>query len=521
MAEVVATRRDWVIVIAAIVVFLLHCAVYLQYTVDDSLISYRFARNWAEGFGPVYNPGERVEGYTCFGWVALLAAAHRVGLDMESTSKAMGIAAGVVCILAAAALSRRLLDGRSTYLVAPLVLALSPLFAAWACSGMETALFAALIACSAWAMAVDESRQTVVPIAAVVLGTATFVRPDGMLLAAVALAAIAVGRDKRAGRRAPLRWAATYAAIVAPYMIWRAAYYGSLVPNTYLAKTGRGPERLVSGAWCCANFAEYSGLALAALCVIGLWTPAPRMTAWRFVRMALGAFGAYVIWTGGDILHIRFFVHVMGLLAVCAAVGFDRVAYFDATARAGPFSTRGSRVPRIAMCCALGIAWAATAVVQDFRALHARDQYGAAYVVNNARNVTLANIPLGKWLAAHAPTDATAAVWDIGGVGYYSNLRIIDLYGLTDSTLARMIHCHASDARKVAYVESRRPDYIVAYAGRGGANLQWLEPLGAQYRLLSYWRGGPDGYGLALLVRKSTAECSRLTKSSKLRKSTS
>lgn len=525
MIGVIVKWRDGLIVLAAVVVFALHCSVYLQYTVDDSLISYRFVRNWAEGFGPVYNVGERVEGYTCFGWVALLAGVHRIGLDIETASKAAGIAAGVACIVAVTALSRRMLDGRSTYLIAPFVLALSPLFAAWACSGMETVLFAAMIAGAAWAMAVDESRRPVVPTAAVLLGAATLVRPEGAMFAVIAFAAVAMGRLK--GSRPMLRWAATYAAIVAPYVVWRVAYYGSLVPNTFLAKTGRGPERLVSGAWCCANFAEYTGLAFVALCVVGWWTAAPRIAAWRFVRMALPAFAAYVIWAGGDYLHIRFFVHIIGLAAVCAAVGLDRIATavtrFDTTARPGLLSNGAvpsSRRP-VAMYCVLAAAWVGIIVVQDYRALHASDQYGAAYVVNNARNVRLANIPLGRWLAAHAPPGATVAAWDIGGVGYYSNLRIIDLYGLTDRTLARLIHSHASDARKAAYVARRRPDYIVAYAGRHGADLQWLEPLSRRYRFVSYWRGGPDGYRLALFVRKSATQCSGVTKSSKLRKSTS
>src|SRR5262245_54883150 len=38
------------------------------FTVDDAYISYRFARNLARGLGLVYNPGERVEGYTNFLW---------------------------------------------------------------------------------------------------------------------------------------------------------------------------------------------------------------------------------------------------------------------------------------------------------------------------------------------------------------------------------------------------------------------------------------------------------------------
>src|SRR5688500_10686764 len=35
-----------------------------SFTVDDSYISYRYARNFARGLGLVYNEGERIEGYT-------------------------------------------------------------------------------------------------------------------------------------------------------------------------------------------------------------------------------------------------------------------------------------------------------------------------------------------------------------------------------------------------------------------------------------------------------------------------
>ncbi len=42
-------------------------------TIDDAYISFQYAKNWASGNGVVFNPGERVEGYTNFLWVALLA----------------------------------------------------------------------------------------------------------------------------------------------------------------------------------------------------------------------------------------------------------------------------------------------------------------------------------------------------------------------------------------------------------------------------------------------------------------
>ena len=49
---------------------------YFHNVCDDTLISLQYARNAALGEGFVFNPGERVEGYTNFLWVALLAGLH-------------------------------------------------------------------------------------------------------------------------------------------------------------------------------------------------------------------------------------------------------------------------------------------------------------------------------------------------------------------------------------------------------------------------------------------------------------
>src|SRR2546426_6673593 len=54
---------------------------------DDSFISFRYARHLAEGHGLVWNPGDRVEGYTNFLWVVLMAGGVRVRLEPGGASE--------------------------------------------------------------------------------------------------------------------------------------------------------------------------------------------------------------------------------------------------------------------------------------------------------------------------------------------------------------------------------------------------------------------------------------------------
>ena len=58
---------------------LLHSLFYFHYTSDDAYISYRYARNLADGVGLVWNPGEHVEGYSNFLWVVILAGLNKLG----------------------------------------------------------------------------------------------------------------------------------------------------------------------------------------------------------------------------------------------------------------------------------------------------------------------------------------------------------------------------------------------------------------------------------------------------------
>ena len=58
---------------------------------DDAYISFRYARNLAQGNGLVFNAGERVEGYTNFLWTVLFTPAELVGLDPALVAIVLGV----------------------------------------------------------------------------------------------------------------------------------------------------------------------------------------------------------------------------------------------------------------------------------------------------------------------------------------------------------------------------------------------------------------------------------------------
>ena len=212
---------------------------------DDALVSMRYAWNLAHRAGLVWNPGERVEGYTNL-FMTLAMAVPAALLDRSRAVLAVQVA-GVATMLGTAALASRLarrLGAPSGVGAFAAVLACYPL-AYWTLLGMETGLLALLLAAaSALAVAPGEPgrpRRLVGDLAGLALAT----RPDGLLAAAVLLGFRAI-RHRRApgGRRAWLAEAATFAAFPLGLTLFRWLYYGALIPNASCSRWSACPSRI-------------------------------------------------------------------------------------------------------------------------------------------------------------------------------------------------------------------------------------------------------------------------------------
>jgi hypothetical protein len=68
---------------------------YLNTVPDDAYISFHYAQHLADGPGPNWNSSGRVEGYTNFSLVALLAALPKIGLDIVISARALGCLSAV------------------------------------------------------------------------------------------------------------------------------------------------------------------------------------------------------------------------------------------------------------------------------------------------------------------------------------------------------------------------------------------------------------------------------------------
>lgn len=214
--------------------------------IEDSGISFSYARNLVEGDGLVPIPGgERVEGYSNALWTFLIAGFYALGVPVWSSSKIMGAVFGVITLPLAYAITARALpprpDGspprRDVALLAPLLLAVNPQFVIWNASGLENSLFCVLLAAGIYRVLVEDDRAgTPFPWSAVWFVLLSMTRPEGVTYAAIAAGAVLVGGLLRRKILPFALWLVVFLVPFAAYNYWRYEYFAWPFPNTYYAK---------------------------------------------------------------------------------------------------------------------------------------------------------------------------------------------------------------------------------------------------------------------------------------------
>lgn len=198
--------------------------------VDDAYITFRYARNLAAGQGFVYNAAQPVLGTTTPLFTLVLAALKALLPGIDFPWLALWISA--VCDVVMIILLRRLVQSltRSVFVATTIALAylLNPVRSGVALGGMETSLVVLCLVATAEAyVARDRLEQT-----ALFGALATLTRPDALLLPGLIFLYDIIAR-----RRIPWKAIGIFAAVLAPWLIFATAYFGSPLPLSIAAKT--------------------------------------------------------------------------------------------------------------------------------------------------------------------------------------------------------------------------------------------------------------------------------------------
>jgi hypothetical protein len=441
------TKRDLLAPLLLLLLVLAAAVSYRHFTPDDAFITYRYAANLAAGSGLVYNPGERVLGTTTPLFALLLGGLTSLtGLEPPALAAIISwtslLGAGFTLYFAAREDLPRL-----AWIVAALMISYPLLLMS---VGMETFLFVFLLCLSLQAYCLERNL-----LASVCLGLLILTRHEGMLVAGI----LALDWIRR-HRRVP-EWMIPTAGLIGVWLIFAWVYFGSPIPHSAVAKLAapRTPFLLGLGVY---------------------WTAYSRIVPLINVQLVLALFGLYAIVRHRGAPLPRFY----RLILVWSGSYFLTAAYL-----AGSFPWYyAPLLPGMAILIGAGIAALSDAVrlLTDSRRLEPAitARMNAALMIGIAAILLAGNIRLwwntlvmdwtlirdrrhrvyremAAWIGSQAEPGETVASPEIGVLGYYLPLPIIDLHGLVTPDLAFL---PGQDPLRAA-LEYYRPDYLIILPG--------------------------------------------------------
>jgi hypothetical protein len=443
-------------IITLLVPFLLYLylTLYLsEWIMDDAGISFTYARNLAHGHGLVSQPGlAPVEGYSNFLWIILMVPFFLLNIfDPFVTAKTVSLVLVAITFYYLHKSMRRLTSGTLMASFTVLIcLALNTSFTVWTCSGLENPLFAALITALFYLQLsyVDKkySPNLTPLIAGLLISAIAMTRPDGIAYVFVFPFIIALGffSKERPTVGVLLRafsvYAVTLIVVYGGFTLFRYLYFGELLPNTYYVKGGPSLSMLVPVLTLQGKYlTKFQQLAAS---VLGAWwwwwvpvgwlslltLALSRREPWRkyllLMVMTFTAGFVYIVmpndWMGEYRFATPFFLFVyccFVLLGQFLIVGLPR-----------------RRIGRQALG---GLLLIFVLYLSTATHLPRLEEFSKRKVVNFTRIARAYGERFNDYAEFLQLEKASFLVPDIGGTLYYSKLRIYDLAGLCDKTIAR------------------------------------------------------------------------------------
>lgn len=473
------SRIPWSIALP-FALFVLHALRFSSWLVDDAGISFAYARNLVHGHGLVAQVGlAPVEGFSNPLWTFLVAPFFLTD-PVDPTFLAKLVSLGLIlATFVVVARINHCLFGESAWsrlsTAATLVfVSVNTSFVVWTTSGLENPLyvfFASLGCLYAIPNATDPAGPTtrLSAYAGLCAAALALTRPDGVVFFAAFPGVIALQMASRGlGWRTAVRKLAVFGvAAVVPvllYLVFRRAYFGDFVPNTYHAKGGPSPRDLIHLAFLTREQIDRTydllsgmfswraglvGVVLLSLATHVLITQRKTSRAIFLVPPAICSWAIYCLlprdWMGEYRFASPFFL--LAPLVLWAMLA-------EALA--------GSR-PAVGRQMHLFLSIATVAVAHSVLVYAPRtERFAGDPTVPFATVAREFGAGFNRYAEDLGISDATFLCPDLGGTLYYSRHRIYDLAGLTDRAIAPLVAAGDGTALR-EYVFRLRPIFIRAH----------------------------------------------------------
>lgn len=213
-----------------------------NWIIDDAGITYAYARNLALGYGLVSQPGlEPIEGYSNFLWLLVISPLFSLGIfDPYIIVKWLSALLVLWSFWIIGRTLRKHFKSDVPGIAVTCLLAISPPIVIWTSSGLENPL--TLLLASALFASIAERAKSWQVEAGLLCGLLALNRPDGIIFASAPIFVLA---GEFAVKKHPIKkilcditvFIGCVLALYLPFLFFRLLYFGRLQPHTYYAKT--------------------------------------------------------------------------------------------------------------------------------------------------------------------------------------------------------------------------------------------------------------------------------------------
>ncbi len=406
---------------------------------DDAMISMRYAKNLAAGHGPVWNPGERVEGFTNPLWVAWMAVFHLLPIPAAKMSLPIQIS-GVVFLSLNLFFVKKLGDQitKNEWLSNGAVFLTAFFFSLnnWSIQGMEVSVLTLIVTISVyWALRALRLAEFNWKLYAM-LGISTLVRID-MAVPFIVITVYLIYFDQPNRRKHLLYSSLFLGGFLMFQFMSRYLYYGEWFPNTYYLKLGGVSllSRIRGGLGALRQFIWTTGWILFAIPFL-IFLLKPRKPILLLFGVVLGQ-AIYSIYVGGDAWEHRgganrFLSIGMPLFFILFVYALELLR--QAIVRNVP------KYPKVAnLLTQIGLVFFILFSLFSYNTILANDAVGRwtlqkrPIFVAGTEHITRIGLAVNEITLP----DAYVAVVSAGGIPYFSERNGIDLYGKMDDVIAR------------------------------------------------------------------------------------
>ncbi|AXV37378.1 MAG: hypothetical protein CIT01_03760 [Methanobacterium sp. BRmetb2] len=471
-----------IIFLVIIVAFMALLCYIWHFTVDDAFISFRYALNFAEGHGIVWNIGELpTEGYSNFLWVVMVVILLKLNFDPVIATKFLGMISLVGIVFIYWKICKDLLPANlkvTAFIIGTVFLLINPATAIHTVSGLETMFYAFIMLCVTFFVYkfIVTSKKQYIWIFSLFALISSLLRPESILFsfALIFLIYILTVHKTEYDLKDKIKFFSpvllVYILPLGIYMLFRLLYFHDFLPLPFYVKTVTHGS-VFDGLYYLSEAVKYLApfLILILITLTAKLEKLGRDKEGQYFKLKVLLITIFTMVISANILYPfsslymnfaqRFyypsFVLIYILTAILLAVLINEMGNLVIKEKLRKYAKiSGFIVVFLVLLSNLGFS-------QDYLYLHQCSQ-----------RFPVSYIALGTELETFSSDNLTFASMDAGSLPYFSKWNHIDMVGLNDRFIAK------NGVATLDYIKKKNPQLIIFIStdGRNPGNVSRQEP---------------------------------------------